>query len=335
VNICKLFILFSLIFAIPNQQATAQLPTDRRDGPIFLWPHKEFNPKIYNQYLTSIAQLGAKRIVIPYWGCQKSKTASDAAGCQIASPTMIRQQAEIAMAKGFTVSFLPIVATQTRDWRGDFEPENIELWFSTYTTWIQGVAEVAEELHMPEFVVATEFKKLYKYESHWRQLLKDVRSVFKGPLIITANWDDLNLPFWDAVDAIGFSYYFPLAKSKNPTDLELDQSHLAHKKMLLALSQKYRKPLHMTEIGYPSLDSAAMEPWFFPSPLKKSTPPNLELQKLCFESFVRIWGNEPRVIHTGFWQINHPEGAYAPYNFEILGKPIAEAIANYLKLRAR
>ncbi len=310
------------------------LEADRRDGPILVWYEAELKPDIYEGYLKRIAAMGAKHVVLPFFGCQKNKESSQVGDCELYPESLFLQQAALAKKNGFVVTFLPIVLTPNGDWRGDFVPQDVQEWFKSYTKWIVGVALHAKNLGMPELVVASEFKLLFKQTNEWRQVLKEVRLVFPGPLIVAANWDKLDIEFWDESDAIGVSYYFPLSKNSLPTDSDLDNGHLQHQKTLQALAQKFNRPIHITEVGYPSLPTAAAQPWSFPSPLV-NIPADKTLQKRCFESFARTWQNTTNLVHTGFWATSNPATLYANFDFEIIDKPAESAISSYLKERKK
>jgi len=50
------------------------------------------------------------------------------------------------------------------------------------------------------------------YESSWRALIAEVRTVYAGPLSYAANFDEVGqVGFWDALDAIGVNAYYPLS----------------------------------------------------------------------------------------------------------------------------
>ena len=61
------------------------------------------------------------------------------------------------------------------------------------------------------FSVGTELQiPALQREADWRQLIKDVRAVYSGKLIYSANWYEEyeGIKFWDALDAIGVQAYF-------------------------------------------------------------------------------------------------------------------------------
>jgi hypothetical protein len=65
-------------------------------------------------------------------------------------------------------------------------------------------------------------------EADWRDVVARVRALFHGPLTYSANFDTWQaIGFWDALDFIGASAYFPLSDRADPglAELEADASH--------------------------------------------------------------------------------------------------------------
>ena len=98
------------------------------------------------------------------------------------------------------------------------------------------------------------------------------------PNVTAVNW-------WDAVDLIGVSAYFPLSSSTNPSLDELKNSWYPIMETLKKTSEKYNKPVVSSEIGYASYDDAAKSP----NNCCYGNNNN-NLQKLLFEAFFEtVW----------------------------------------------
>jgi hypothetical protein len=231
-----------------------------RDGYTFIvW--QEATTTQINAQLDRIAKAGARHLSIPYWGCQSDIHSADVGSCEISNRIGAPTVARLALAKGFSVTFLPIVLTQDWKWRGFFDPKDVKGWFRTYGVWIKKVAREAKALGMKELVVSTETTQLYKYEAEWKSLVAELRTEFSGPLILTVNWGDTEHSFWEDVDAIGISAYYPLSVNPNPGQQELDDAWKARHDEFVVLSQKWNRPIHITEVGYTSTTAAARTPW--------------------------------------------------------------------------
>ena len=99
-------------------------------------------------------------------------------------------------------------------------------------------------------------------EADWRRLIAKVRAEFDGPLVYSANFDSWDgIGFWDALDFIGVSAYFPLSDRADPSLGELEAGWDRALGPLEAASKRWGRPVLLTETGFPSIASAARAPW--------------------------------------------------------------------------
>ena len=91
------------------------------------------------------------------------------------------------------------------------------------------------------FSVACELVNTTKREAEWREVIRQIREVYSGELVDSANWDDeKKVPFWDALDYIGVdAYYGSLIESNNPSLDELYHAWDPIVDMLRGLHEKY------------------------------------------------------------------------------------------------
>ena len=55
------------------------------------------------------------------------------------------------------------------------------------------------------------------HEQEWRRIIARVRAIYRGPVTYGANFDEVfDVKFWDALDWIGVSAYFPLVDDASP-----------------------------------------------------------------------------------------------------------------------
>ena len=275
--------------------------------------------------LKRIRSSGAVHLTIPVFGCQSSVDSADVGSCEVQSRSWILGVARLAAQQGFDVSLLPIIATKSWEWRGYFDPTDVDAWFRTYTTWILQVARDANGLGVKELVVGTEFVKLYRYEDRWRQVVASVRQVFSGPLILTVNWDDLDHEFWAASDAIGISAYFPLNDQADPSQDQLNSAWKNLHSKIHALSKQWNRPIHITEVGYPSTTSAARTP----TSSVTTDPPDPALQQRCFSAFALAWSSDPSLVRANIWGTGDLQSATYATDFEPLLKPAEKVLTQF------
>ncbi len=293
-----------------------------------LWS-EEYTDEQIGVLLNEAQRLGARYVQVPIFNCQMDSEASVVGACQIGSEGFSLRVARMAKARGFSVAFLPIVATPSWEWRGNFNPANSDRWFATYGEWILKIARLSRDFDLSEVIVGSEFGAIYDYEAHWRALISRVREVFSGPLVLTVNWKNLNLGYWDAVDAIGVSAYFPLSRANKPKQEDLNANWVRIKDKLVDLSIKWNRPLHLTEVGYPSGRRGANNP----AGDFKNQSPDWNIQRMAFEAFDKAWRKEPRLARVAFWALGDASrDVYfnIDHNFTF-GKPAADVVASFLK----
>jgi hypothetical protein len=316
-----------------------------QDGFVFvLWA--DYSDAAINGFLDNIKTSGSISITLPYFGCQSSITSADVGSCQLSNAAftnladlnMLARQndsavhiAQLAIAKGMSPIFLPIVATPKWDWRGYFDPTDPKAWFASYTAWMKTVAAQAKSLNMDELIVASEFSKLYQYSDQWKTFLKTIRKDFKNPLIVTVNWGQLDFKFWNEADAIGVSEYYPLTTLTAPTQADLDQGAQAVKAQIMAASKKYHRPIFLTEVGFPSTSACATQPWA----VSTTDQENWALQADCFDAFKEAWQDETQLVHVGFWATGDSSSdPQFPISYEVFGKPAEKVVEDFISERS-
>lgn len=190
-------------------------------------------------------------------------------------------------------------------WRGEIEmssEKDWQAWFESYRTFILHYARLAETNNIAILCIGTELQSTaVAREQDWRQLIADIRQVYAGQLTYAANWHEgfETIPFWDDLDFIGIQAYFPLSDRTQPTVDELIAGWQPHLAAIERVQAKYQKPVIFTEIGYRSVDEAAIAPWEWPAsgaetrPTELATASGLATQVNCYEAFFQaVWPKE-------------------------------------------
>jgi hypothetical protein len=177
----------------------------------------------------------------------------------------VRESIRVAKEKNLSVMVKPQVYIPG-SWVGDMDYQNEKDWLNweeDYAGYIMHFAQIAAEEKAEMFCIGTEFKiSLQKREAFWRNLISDVKSIYSGQLIYSANWDSYDaVPIWDVVDYIGLSSYFPLTNSKTPRVSELKAAWRPIVRKLENFSQKQQKHIVFTEFGYLTVDHCADKSW--------------------------------------------------------------------------
>lgn len=134
---------------------------------------------------------------------------------------------------------------------------------NSYKSFILDFAKVAEAEKVAIFCIGTELEKFIEHRpKYWRDLIVEVKKVYKGKLTYAANWDEYKrVPFWDALDYIGVDAYFPVSENQTPTVEETKVGWERWKTDLKTISEKENKKIIFAEYGYRSVDFSGKEPW--------------------------------------------------------------------------
>ena len=191
-------------------------------------------------------------------------------------------------ARGIKIMLKPQIWIRKGRYTGKINPKTPQAWKAfkaSYRKFILHFAGVAAQYDLPLFCIGTELPSMIKQEEKfWRELILEVRAIYKGRLVYAENWDQYQaVPFWDALDYIGINAYFPL-KGKMPVTLEDIQKRWAQiKKEIALMSQKLNCPVIFTEMGYRSIDDPLSRPWDYQDKAQKYNP---EMQAIALEALL-------------------------------------------------
>jgi hypothetical protein len=216
-----------------------------------------------------------------------------------------------------------------RPWHNDIEmttEADWRQWFSRYEAYILSYGQQASEAGADAFCVGRETDKAaIARPSDWRRIIVRVRERFKGPLTYSANFDSYSrIAFWDALDVIGVSAYFPLGDGV-PREEELAAAWDRIFAPLETLARKTNRRVVFTEIGYPAVSTAASRPWYEPS-----GPADVWLQARLYEAALQAVSKRPFMVGTFFWLwegVRRP--AFRDASFSIQDKPAAFVMADW------
>jgi hypothetical protein len=218
--------------------------------------------------------------------------------------------------------------------RGDGWHNTIEMrseadwrtWFAGYEAYLSAYARQAQAAGADMFCVGRELDRtIILREGDWRRMLARVRSLFRGPLVYSANFDTYaQVAFWDALDYIGISAYFPLTARPDPELTELSAGWERALVPLEAFSRRFERSVLLTEIGYPAVPTAAQAPW------REGGPPAPWLQARCYEAAFRALADRPWIAGAYWWLwegVGQPP--FLDASFSIQGKPAAFVLARW------
>ncbi len=239
---------------------------------------------------------------------------------------------------GVRVLLKPHVEALDGSRRGELRPDDETCWFAAYRRMMEHYAELASAGGADLFAIGTELSSLTapRHEIHWRQIATEARRAYRGPLTYAASWgvderaEYRRIPWWDAVDFIGVNAYFPLeVRGREEQDYARawrsypvagrDASWIEE---VHQVSLKFDRFVILTELGYRSVEGAALAPW----DATRSGLPDRELQARLFDAARRAWEREFWLegVFLWAWDTNPAPPPPGDTGYTVHGKP-AEA----------
>ncbi len=223
----------------------------------------------YGPMLREIVDHGATDLLIALVWVQRDLTSTEIAPQAGYSPSLptYRRTLQQARRLGLRIAVMPMVRLQQRradEWRGRLRPTGGPIpWFASYTRYLERIAKIAQEEGVSRLAVGSELGSLEPYTQAWRALIQRIRRLFSGKLFYSANWDHLDqIGFADALDEMAVTGYLPMA-----TDERWPSPQAMHKRWsrffrdLREMQRRWKRPIFLSEVGYPALASAARYPW--------------------------------------------------------------------------
>ncbi len=159
--------------------------------------------------------------------------------------------------KGLKVALKPTVNCKNGTWRAhiSFFDKDVpcepkwSVWFRAYTDFQLHYASIAQESGCEMFIAGCEMVQSEHREEEWRALIRDIRSVYSGHVTYnTDKYQEDNVTWWDCVDSISSSGYYPV----DDWEAQLDR--------IGKVAAKYNKPFFFGEVGCRSVKNAFLTP---------------------------------------------------------------------------
>jgi hypothetical protein len=290
-------------------------------------------------------RVGARHISIMIQFCQDGKSASEVHWCNetpgtpFAATAQAQKVASLVAGiheRGMSFGLLPILFTgegQVRQWTW---PNDRSAWFESYGARMEELGRFASDEQATSLIVGSELTLLFVEDSGWRGVIRRVRAVYGGHLTISAVFAQFPLiTFWDALDSIGISAYFPLTVTDDRfTDAQflLNLSWRSIQATLEGFALLHGKPLMFVEVGYPNTEVAASRPWDYEWSKRKI---DTDLARRCWEAFRNTWSHSALLRSFQIWALTTPAGDAADLKlFSPLHKPAEAVVQQLFKERA-
>ncbi|GGC00963.1 glycoside hydrolase family 113 [Cellulomonas carbonis] len=277
--------------------------------------------------MRAMAGLGVTWVTLAYAAVQDTAQSTEVRwrGTTV-SDDEIRDAVGRARALGLRVCLKPTVNCVDGTWRahiGFLEPDvpgepTWREWFASYGEYVLHHAALAEELDADLFCVGCEMVRADAQEQHWRDLVAAVRQVYSGPVTYNCDkYQEDRLTWWDAVDVISASGYYP----SGTWAAQLDRVE--------RVVERHGKPFLFVEAGCPSREGSPERP----NDWTHDGAPSGSAQAGYLDEMLTACAERPWVGGVVLW--DWPADLYpaheAPDNRDycVHGKPGADVVARH------
>jgi len=198
-------------------------------------------------------------------------------------------------------------------------------WFQSYGDFVVALAETARDVNAEMLCIGCEMVGTDQRDKEWRQLIERVRKVYPGPITYNCDkYQEDNITWWDAVDVISSSGYYPIDKMEE------------HFQRIERVSEKFDRPFIFMESGCPSRKGSEYVPndWRFKGEL------SLESQENWFKVVTDALIAHPKIRGAVWWAWSalnlYPiEKGVENDDYYMYGKPAARVLQEYSKAIAQ
>ncbi|WP_235929062.1 glycoside hydrolase family 113 [Marisediminicola senii] len=278
--------------------------------------------------LDELSRTNINWVVIAYAAQQANAQETVVEWREAPAPTddEIRWAINASRERGYKVCLKPTVNCKDGTWRGyigffDWDVPGEATWgewFNSYTQYMVHMATLAEEMSVDLFCIGCEMVRADSRENEWRELIRQVRAVYSGPITYNCDkYQEDHLTWWDAVDVISASGYYPTGSWQTQLD------------RIAPVVAKYDKPFLFIEAGCPSRDTSPAKPNDWTLAGKVSVEAQADYLAEMFEE------NSSRDWVAGFALWDWPAKLYSPTEADqnddycMYAKPGEKVVARY------
>jgi hypothetical protein len=208
--------------------------------------------------LVALAASGANWVALAYAAVQETAQSTEIPfETTTVSDDELRWAIRRAHELGLRVCLKPVVNVGDGTWRahiGFLDPDvpgepTWGEWFASYRLFLTHAARIAQEEAVELLCIGCEMVRSDAREADWRGTIAAIRKVYAGPLTYNCDkYQEDRLAWWDAVDVISSSGYYPAGQ----WETQLDR--------IETVVRREGKPFFFAEAGCSSRAGSAQRP---------------------------------------------------------------------------
>ncbi|MBN2217129.1 MAG: hypothetical protein JW719_07115 [Pirellulales bacterium] len=288
--------------------------------------------------LERLAATGTRWIALSFAAHVASKQSTEidfgAANGSMVSDEEIHRAIGLARARGMKIMLKPMINSRDGAWRAEIRfasDKDWDAWWNHYEAFLLHYAKIAADAKCEMLCVGCEMRSMEPFADRWRQVIAKTRRIYSGLIVYDANHDDVDKVEWfDAVDVIGVSAYYPVASAG---DASLDRMLDGWKPVrtrLRQISRRWDKPVLFAEIGVRSAKGCSATPW---DAGRDDRPYDGEEQARFYEAAFQSFAREPWFLGFFWWdwpaRMRDRNEGPGRTDFHVFGKPAEEVLRRW------
>ena len=226
------------------------------------WKPTTFLQPLSDRSLEALADTGSEWVAFNISGYQNDRTSTIISERYFTDEAVLHAINKVHdLDMNIMIKINVLFINDPEGWGGSigegFDSAQWDKWFASFTELILYYAKIAEENGVEMLCIGTEMGKAQMQTEHFKQLIKEVRKVFSGPITYGADHSAPELEWWDQVDYIGLDVYYNITRKSSPSLSDLEAGWQRRIEKLEALSKKWNKPIIFTEVGYNAQEFSA------------------------------------------------------------------------------
>lgn len=256
--------LAAIIYELTSARASVRPVPFQRGVTIADWGTDAYRGRRYAELVKSLNAAGVDTVtLLVVWRQNGNDSVKITPDSGTVSTARLVKAIKTAHTAHLRVILKPYIGLRSGTWRGLITPSSVGQWFASYDAFIVRYAKLAQKEHVQGFVVGTEMQSMQQYANRWRALIGEVRHVYTtGFVTYQANAGAArNIMWWDALDVIDISAYYPLNDSGNDSVPDLVQGWSSAYHTLANLHLKFHRDVMFGELGYTPYTGTFAKPW--------------------------------------------------------------------------
>ncbi|WP_433943840.1 glycoside hydrolase family 113 [Paenibacillus sp. SN-8-1] len=253
-------------------------------------------------------------------------TSIDYKGKHIVDDEELIDMIQYARSLGFKTILKPTVNVKDGTWRAHINFFDLDVpcepkwrdWFASYMEYQEHYAAIAQATGCEMYIAGCEMVQTERRADEWRQCIAKIRKHYHGPVTYnTDKYQEGNVSWWDAVDIISSSGYYPLGDWDNQLD------------RIEKIIEPFNKPFFFAEAGCPSRTGSSQIPndWGLEGDV------NLKEQADFYTDMFDKTSRRSWVRGFGLWDWSHllheEQDAVNNDDYSVYGKPAEKIIKEF------